>query len=314
MDRTKQMLADSGAWVWGVIQGDFNEDPSIGQIIANTIITMIPVVDQASDIRDLTANLKVLIWDEEYDNHAAWAALTLTLIGIIPVLGSLLKGVCKAIWLGARRVSLSDLLKVFNFFAKGNGYKWLKKLEGSTLDEICEQCIQRLNELLAASSANLKTLSEYIPGFVSSVHARIELTIRSILRVQAKAGGMIRKVFSDLKTKLKEILQQRGRREEPGTPRQKNTEQQQAKNAAELRKARLEKLAADPAQGGKITAKTMREAEVAADLEDAGKLKSPVIREPTGKAEFIDGDGTKWDVKTFNSSFPPRKGGFSDLL
>ncbi|EPX54963.1 hypothetical protein D187_009702 [Cystobacter fuscus DSM 2262] len=102
-------MIDSGSWAWGVIQGDFNEDPSIGQTIANTIITMIPVVDQAADIRDLTANLKVLIWDEEYDNYAAWTALTLTLIGIIPILGSLLKGICKAIRLGARRVSLKDL-------------------------------------------------------------------------------------------------------------------------------------------------------------------------------------------------------------
>lgn len=311
MDRARQMLVDSGSWVWGVIQGDFNEDASIGQIITNTLITMIPVVDQAADIRDLTANLKVIIWDEEYDNYEAWVALTLTLFGIIPVLGSLLKGVCKAIWLGARKVSLNDLLKVFNFFAKGNGYKWLKKLESSKLDEIGEKCIQKLHELLAAVSANLKSLSGYIPGFFSSTHARIALTISSIKKVQAKAGEMIRKVVGDLKAKLKEILQQGGRREQPGTTRQKNTEQQQAKNAEDLRKARLEKLAADPAQGGKITAKTMREAEIAADLEDAGKLKSPVIREPTGKAEFIDGDGTKWDVKAFNSSFPPRKGGFS---
>ncbi|WP_155894104.1 hypothetical protein [Cystobacter fuscus] len=109
MERTTRILIDSGSWAWGVIQGDFNEDPSIGQTIANTIITMIPVVDQAADIRDLTANLKVLIWDEEYDNYAAWTALTLTLIGIIPILGSLLKGICKAIRLGARRVSLKDL-------------------------------------------------------------------------------------------------------------------------------------------------------------------------------------------------------------
>jgi hypothetical protein len=311
MERISQMLVDSGSWAWGVIQGDFNENPSIGQIITNTLITMIPVVDQAADIRDLTANLKVIIWDEEYDNYAAWVALTLTLIGIIPVLGSLLKGVCKAIWLGARKVSLSDLLSVFNFFAKGNGYRWLKNLESSTLDEIGEKCIQKLHELLAAASANLKSLSGYIPGIFSSTHARITLTINSIAKAQAKAGGMIRKVVGDLKAKLKEILQQGGRREQFGTPRQQNTTQQRAMNAEDLRRARLERLAADPAQGGKITAKTIREAEIAADLEDVGKLKPPVIREPTGKAEFIDGNGTKWDVKTFNSSFPPRKGGFS---
>ena len=29
-----------------------------------------------------------------------------------------------------------------------------------------------------------------------------------------------------------------------------------------------------------------------------------------GKAEFIDGNGQAWDVKSFNSNYKPNKGGF----
>ena len=46
-------------------------------------------------------------------------------------------------------------------------------------------------------------------------------------------------------------------------------------------------------------------------LEESGDLPGPIARDPSGAAEFIDKTGQKWDVKTFNSKFPPEKGGFS---
>ncbi|WP_245919766.1 hypothetical protein [Melittangium boletus] len=77
------------------------------------------------------------------------------------------------------------------------------------------------------------------------------------------------------------------------------------------REARLEELARDPAQGGKITPKTRREAEIGLQLEDRGQLPGPIQRDPTGQAEFIDAQGTRWDIKSFDSRFSPQKGGFS---
>lgn len=83
------------------------------------------------------------------------------------------------------------------------------------------------------------------------------------------------------------------------------------KVAANLsREERAAQLAKDPAIGGKITAKTTREAEAALGLEQAGDLRTPVKRDPTGGADFLDGAGQAWDVKAFNSKFPPRSGGF----
>ncbi|QRK06820.1 hypothetical protein JQX13_43295 [Archangium violaceum] len=85
--------------------------------------------------------------------------------------------------------------------------------------------------------------------------------------------------------------------------------QKTAKAAEE--QARLDELAADPARGGKIDEKTQREAEIGLELEKSGKLTPRITRDPTGRAEFIDGNGTKWDIKSFDSRYPPRKGGFS---
>nr|WP_242982180.1 MULTISPECIES: hypothetical protein [unclassified Clostridium] len=78
----------------------------------------------------------------------------------------------------------------------------------------------------------------------------------------------------------------------------------------------IQSLAKDPDHAGSNRIvdieKGMHEAEVGLDLEGNGKL-SDIVRDPTGDAEFIEngGNGSKWDVKTFNSDFPPKQGGFT---
>ena len=77
----------------------------------------------------------------------------------------------------------------------------------------------------------------------------------------------------------------------------------------------LNNLARDPAHKNTTNindiAKGNHEREIGLDLEKRGKIKN-IIRDPTGKAEFIEnnGNGQKWDIKSFNSNYPPRKGGF----
>ncbi len=36
----------------------------------------------------------------------------------------------------------------------------------------------------------------------------------------------------------------------------------------------------------------------------------PIVRDPSGKA-FFDANGQAWDVKSFNSNFKPKKGGYT---
>lgn len=46
----------TGQWIWETIQGDFNDNQSTGQVVTGTVISMIPLVDQICDVRDLVAN------------------------------------------------------------------------------------------------------------------------------------------------------------------------------------------------------------------------------------------------------------------
>ncbi|MFC5462538.1 hypothetical protein [Massilia niabensis] len=80
-------------WFWEAIEGDFNENRSTSQILIDAGISMIPLVDQVCDLRDLIANCRKLSKDQT--DLWNWVALVLTLIGLFPALGSLVKGVLK---------------------------------------------------------------------------------------------------------------------------------------------------------------------------------------------------------------------------
>lgn len=96
-------------WLWEAIQGDFNDDRSAGQIAFDTGISMIPIVDQICDVRDIIANCKKI--DHDKNDNWAWVALVLTLIGLFPSLGSLVKGVLKIFFLFVRRMGADHMVK-----------------------------------------------------------------------------------------------------------------------------------------------------------------------------------------------------------
>lgn len=104
--------------------------------------------------------------------------------------------------------------------------------------------------------------------------------------------------------------------EEPPPPKERFVErpapEEKAPPLARDQRA-LDDLARDPAHAGKIGPKSIQERSVGLDLEARGDVPGPIVRDPSGAAEFIDGAGQKWDVKGFNSNFPPKKGGF-DLV
>ena len=80
-------------------------------------------------------------------------------------------------------------------------------------------------------------------------------------------------------------------------------------------KAELDALADDPAHMGSKRQvdieKGIHEQKVGLGVEESGKIKGPITRDPSGKAEFFDADGQAWDVKSFNSYYKPKQGGFT---
>ncbi len=101
LESGRNNLEAAAQWIWEVLQGDFNENASTAQVATGTIISMIPFVDQICDVRDLVANCKKI--DDEPNSSWHWISLVLTLIGLFPTLGSLLKGSLKVMFSACRK-------------------------------------------------------------------------------------------------------------------------------------------------------------------------------------------------------------------
>ncbi|GAB3554585.1 hypothetical protein GCM10027343_42750 [Noviherbaspirillum agri] len=138
-EKAKEPSTNPFVWFWEAVQGDFNEDRSTGQIVMDAAVSMIPLVDQVCDVRDLIANCKKLIQD--YKDTWAWVALALTLIGLFPTLGSLVKGVLKIFFAFVRRMGANAVIKavdaamtwVITFLRRRDVQKYLRELQ---VDEV----------------------------------------------------------------------------------------------------------------------------------------------------------------------------------
>jgi hypothetical protein len=161
---SQRALLNMGDWGWGVLQGDFNQDPTAGQLMLNTALSVIPYVDQAMDTRDIGANLLFLSKKEEQDNPEAWLNLVLSCIGAIPTLGSVLKGVSKAAIMDATRDELFAMLRQMG---RGNVDKFLANIDWKNIQaevlEIALTTLTNFNTVLVelSTSANAMGYTEY---------------------------------------------------------------------------------------------------------------------------------------------------------
>jgi hypothetical protein len=111
-DRTARRGQATAQRPWEVIQGDFHEQPSTAQTLTGTVISMIPLVDQLCDVRDIAANCRKI--KQDADDKWAWLALALTLIGLFPTLGSLVKGCLKILFAYGRKGIFSSSKAALN--------------------------------------------------------------------------------------------------------------------------------------------------------------------------------------------------------
>ncbi|HMU64693.1 MAG: EndoU domain-containing protein [Nitrosomonas sp.] len=221
LDRMAVGISNTGSWVWETVQGDFNENQTIGQVTVNSVITMIPIVDQAGDIRDIAAQIKFLIWDKRYNDKWVWIALVITLIGLVPVLGSAAKGVLKVVAKGlkeAGKIPLKQVIAVLNKFHKGNAVKWLRKLT-SDLPNYGTKIKKDFLVLLLSLRRKLATLATYLP---TSLSKRYDDLVRSIDEVTKVAEKKIDEAVNDLEKGLNKSLDEDVDFASKGTTKEEN--------------------------------------------------------------------------------------------
>lgn len=229
LQSARQDATAMAEWIWGVIQGDFNDDPSVGQIATGTVISMIPLVDQLCDIRDIIANCRKI--DKEPNESWHWIALGLTLIGLFPVLGSLAKGCGKVMFAAMRKaghasgatpkaadLAAKAIAPLNAFLARPEVRKTLKALK---IDNPYKYMAQQLRVLSARvnTSSLLKAFDE-AKGAAASLLAPVQRWGSNGVAQQASAllstlDGVRRRGYSGLGTAVKplqDLLEQTARR------------------------------------------------------------------------------------------------------
>lgn len=220
-------FAAAGEWTWGAVQGDFNEDPTLGQVVVGSVITMVPIVDQVGDVRDIVANLKLLIYDKRYDDKWVWIALVITLIGLIPVLGSAAKGVLKVVFKGIKtgaRVPLKSLIEVLNWAHKGNAVVWLRKL-AAELPKHAGTAKKTLKSILEKLRSELNDLRTLLPDRWAR---KVDDTIASVDEVAKKADSSIDEATKELQDGLNKSIDEGADFDSRGATKDLNTRQQVA--------------------------------------------------------------------------------------
>ncbi|UDM63439.1 hypothetical protein KIJ96_04765 [Pseudoalteromonas piscicida] len=126
---------------------------------------MIPIIDQVMDLRDIIANVMLLTDDDEANDTDAWLAFTLTGIGLVPVVGSAVKGVGKVI-LKNTGESLSAALAVLRLFTqrkvgKGDPVKYLRDINWQDLGKQSATEVKNIVKGLRDSLDDMSTSWHY---------------------------------------------------------------------------------------------------------------------------------------------------------
>jgi len=204
----EQINSNPWEWFWQAVQGDFNDNRSTGQIVVDAAISMIPLVDQVCDVRDLIANCKKLRQDAS--DTWAWVALALTLIGLVPFLGSFLKGVLKIFFAFVRRAGGKEIGTAVDgaltwVIALLRRQAFQKYLRDHRIDEVfnwiakeTKKVRSKVNpaELLRAFDSAISTLRQLVSKVehIPVVGKRAANALEQVLWVRSKANEGIAKV------------------------------------------------------------------------------------------------------------------------
>ncbi|WP_345830750.1 hypothetical protein AAGR22_05310 [Erwinia sp. HDF1-3R] len=160
----KETSLETGQWIWGTLQGAFNEKQTIGQIIVDAVTGMIPLVGDVTAVRDLIAvSIGLAKEPKKRESVTEWVFLVILLFALIPVIGGVIKGVgrlaLRVTTKAAENVeTLGDVIKFLNRVGEGDAVKWLNKLNVveyqaqliEKMSDFCTTMITAINQILKA--------------------------------------------------------------------------------------------------------------------------------------------------------------------
>ncbi|SFD77527.1 DNA/RNA non-specific endonuclease, partial [Pseudoalteromonas denitrificans] len=170
-----------------------------------TIISMIPVIDQVMDCRDVCANTMMLTDDEQANDSDGWIALTLTGIGFIPLFGSAVKGVGKVIVKNPKE-SISLAAATLRKIGKGDPIAYIKNIDWKALGK---QGAELIKEKISAIQAALTAItnSNAVKWFVDKdLLDNLRKQSKQLSELLPKVDAGIKNAIAVIENKVKRAL------------------------------------------------------------------------------------------------------------
>lgn len=205
---------DASDWLWGMVQGAWNDKQTASQIIVDAVIGMIPLVGDVTAVRDLIAVGSRLAEDEQKREEVMeWVLLVVLLFALIPVVGGIIKGVgrlliksSKAAATAARDAeALAEIVQFLNRVGHGNAVKWIKSLNVLGYQA---QLLGKFHTFMDTLVNALSSMRDKVGWLApSKMKAAIDLWIERFKSLKQLGGKMIPKALKVLDERLKAIQQ-----------------------------------------------------------------------------------------------------------
>lgn len=208
-----------GEWLKDLVTG---EGSSPSQVIVSGVLSVIPGLGQAMDLRDIV--LGVIVISKSPASPMAWLDISITLVGCIPLMGDGLKVGFRLMKGGA---SLPRILDAVSPALKGSLEKWFRGIDwthiaGSvkgSFDEIMAAFIDGLDSWLVKSALGRK---------------EVDFLIAQMKDMRARAPKMLDEAIEELKVLWRKAM---------GNSLPKSTAAQSSAHASALPAARGERAA-----------------------------------------------------------------------
>jgi hypothetical protein len=175
----------------GALAGEWNDNPTIAMIGIDFAISLIPVLDQIADVRDLTALVYRLTVKNEYNKPMTWVSLAFTLIGIIPTYGTVIKSASKAVIRAIRKGSanIATSLERSSKFIRRH-WKTIKR-----------KCWRHWKTIKVKVWGYWQLISQALAALRDRASAKLKTSIEKVINVGAKqleqALEQIRRIFDE---------------------------------------------------------------------------------------------------------------------
>lgn len=214
----KALSAETGQWLWGTVQGAFNEKASFSQIMVDAVIGMIPLVGDATAARDLIAVTIGLVDDpRKRESTSEWVLLVVLLFALIPVFGGVIKGAGRIVIKVAKEADVlsgaaraahlqegaREIIAFLNRIGSKNAEKWFLALR---ISDYQSRLLSHFNQLLETISGVLVGIRRKAGAWMpASLSRRIGALIHGVQTLQEKGAQKIPDAVKELDQRLREI-------------------------------------------------------------------------------------------------------------